>query len=137
MSLCVVAVLVLGIAEVHPTADRLIATLALVLFGAGLGVFIAPNNNATLKAAPRALSGEAGSLLNLMRVLGTSVGVASAASTLSWRLHASNDPNANWADFAGHPMLAAVESSLIMVAVMAIAAGIISVIQSRGRTSPR
>ncbi|QJP17351.1 DHA2 family efflux MFS transporter permease subunit [Starkeya sp. ORNL1] len=133
MTICVAAVLILGVAEAHATADRLIGTLALAMFGTGLGVFIAPNNHATLKAAPGALSGEAGSLLNLMRVLGTSVGVATASSTLSWRLQAASDANAKWVYFAGHPLLAAVESSLLMVAVMAIAAGIVSLIPARSR----
>ena len=39
-----------------------------------------------MSAAPRERSGEAGGLLNLMRVFGTSVGVAGASAVLSWRL---------------------------------------------------
>lgn len=137
MALCVAAALILGIAEAHAPADRLVGTLALALFGAGLGVFIAPNNHATIKAAPATLSGEAGSLLNLMRVLGTSIGVASASSTLSWRLQAASDPHASWVYFAGQPLLAAVESSLLLVAVMAIAAGVVSLIPAASRPAPQ
>ena len=86
MAICVAALIMLGLAEADPNASRLIGTAAFALFGVGLGVFIAPNNHETIKAAPASLSGEAGSMLNLMRVLGTSLGVASASSTLSWRL---------------------------------------------------
>jgi hypothetical protein len=46
-------------------------------------MFIAPNNSATMSAAPHERSGEAGGLLNLIRVLCTSVGVAGASAVLS------------------------------------------------------
>jgi hypothetical protein len=111
-------------------------TAAFALFGAGLGVFIAPNNHATIKAAPASLSGEAGSLLNLMRVLGTSLGVASASATLSWRLKTETGSHDGWIPFAGHPLLGAVESSLVMLAVMAIAAGAVSLIRPRRPAAP-
>src|SRR5215472_10940412 len=62
--------------------------ISLAIFGAGLGMFIAPNNSATMSAAPRERSGEAGALLSLMQVFGTSVGVAGASAVLSWRLAA-------------------------------------------------
>ena len=57
-----------------------------LLFGAGLGMFIAPNNSATVAAAPDNRSGEAGGMLNLMRVLGCAVGIATASAAFSWRL---------------------------------------------------
>jgi NitT/TauT family transport system ATP-binding protein len=113
-----------------------IAEAAFALFGAGLGVFIAPNNHATLKAAPASLSGEAGSMLNLMRVLGTSLGVASASSTLAWRLETVTGAHDSWIPFAGHRLLGAVESSLAMLAVMAIAAAAASLVRTSTRTAP-
>ena len=60
--------------------------IALAVFGAGLGMFIAPNNSSTLGAAPGDRASEAGGLLNFMRVFRTSVGVACASAVLSWRL---------------------------------------------------
>lgn len=66
---------------------------ALLLFGAGQGLFTAPNNSAIMGAAPAGRVGVAGGILNLTRTLGTSLGVALAALTLSWRL----------ASRAGHP----------------------------------
>jgi predicted MFS family arabinose efflux permease len=131
MALCVAAVLILAAAEADPAANRLVSTAAFALFGAGLGVFIAPNNHATINAAPANLSGEAGSLLNLMRVLGTSLGVASATSVLSWRLEAVTGSHDNWIPFAGRHLLGAVESSLLMLAIMAIVAGAVSLVQTK------
>ncbi len=106
MAVCIIALLILGIAEADPTANRLVGTVAFALFGAGLGVFIAPANHATIKAAPASLSGEAGSMLNLMRVLGTSLGVASASATLAWRLETVTGTHDSWVPFAGALCLA-------------------------------
>lgn len=60
--------------------------LALAVFGVGQGLFISPNNSAIMAAAPAQLTGEAGGLLNVMRSLGISVGIAAASALLSWRL---------------------------------------------------
>ena len=82
-AVCVSALLILGIAQADTTANRLVDTVAFAPFGAGLGVFIALSNHATLEAAPTSLTGDAGSMLNLMRVLGISLGVGAASSTLA------------------------------------------------------
>ena len=42
-----------------------------------------PNNSLTMSAAPGHRSGQAGDLLNLMRVLGTSLRLAGASAVLS------------------------------------------------------
>ena len=62
------------------------AMLALAVFGVGQGLFISPNNSAIMATAPAQLTGEAGGLLNVMRSLGISVGIAAASALLSWRL---------------------------------------------------
>lgn len=76
-----------GAAEGSPH-ELLMVTAALGLFGVGLGLFIAPNNSTTLAAAPAARAGQAGGLLNLMRVFGTGTGVAASSAVLAWRLQA-------------------------------------------------
>jgi hypothetical protein len=131
MALCLVALVILGFSEAHPEVSRPISTVAFAIFGAGLGVFIAPNNHATINAAPANLSGEAGSMLNLMRALGTSLGIAVSASTLSWRLESATGLHQTWIPFAGHRTLFAVESSLAVLAVMAIVAGAVSLVRSK------
>ena len=60
--------------------------LALAIFGIGQGLFISPNNSAIVAAAPAALTGEAGGLLNVTRSCGISIGIAAASSLLAWRL---------------------------------------------------
>jgi len=88
------------------------------------------NNHATINAAPSNLSGEAGAMLNLMRVLGTSLGVASASSMLSWQMQvASGTNNRRLALLSGHHLIEAVESGLLMLAVFAAIAGSISMVR--------
>jgi MFS family permease len=128
MAVCVVALLILGIVESDPSGNREVEIAAFALFGAGLGAFIAPTNHAALEAAPASLSGEAGSMLNLMRVLGSSLGVAAASSTLAWRLETVTGSHDSWIPFAGRPLLSAVESSLAMLVILAVLAGAVSLI---------
>jgi integrase len=95
----------------EPSASGWLGFACLVGFGAGLGVFIAPNNHATINAAPQSLSGEAGAMLNLMRVLGTSLGVASASSMLSWRMQvASGSHERRLSQFSEHQLIGAAQS---------------------------
>jgi hypothetical protein len=85
MALCLVAILALVAISFGP--DRLVVRLvALALFGAGLGLFLAPNSHATIDAAPAGHAASAGGLVNLGRVLGSCLGVSAASSMLSWRL---------------------------------------------------
>ncbi len=86
MAMCFVALLALSAIVTEPAANVWMGFFGLVVFGAGLGLFIAPNNHATINAAPANLSGEAGAMLNLARLLGTVAGVASASAMLSWRI---------------------------------------------------
>lgn len=58
-------------------------TVALGGVGSGQGLFTAPNNSAIMGAASSTQTGEAGGLLNLMRAMGTSMGIAVAAALLS------------------------------------------------------
>jgi MFS family permease len=87
--LAILVGLLLLLAALDGSQDMLwLVTLALAVFGVGQGLFTAPNNSAIMASAPRGETGEAGGLLNLMRSLGTSTGIAAAAAVLSWRLAA-------------------------------------------------
>jgi hypothetical protein len=98
---------------------------SLALYGVGLGLFISPNNSATLAAAPPAESAMAGGLLNLFRVLGTSIGVATASSVLTWCL-AGLSPGAD--------PFPAVVRALILLWVMAVVAAMAALSQrEKGR----
>jgi hypothetical protein len=100
----------------------------------GLGVFIAPNNHATINASPASLSDEAGAMLNLMRVLGTSLGVAGASAMLSWRMQvASGSHERRLALVSERQRIEAAASGLLLLAVFAAAAGALSMLQDAGR----
>jgi EmrB/QacA subfamily drug resistance transporter len=127
MAICFVALLALTAIVMQPVANLWIGALGLAAFGAGLGLFIAPNNHATINSAPSNLSGVAGSLLNLTRILGTVAGVASASAVLSWRLQvARGSPERRLAAFAPHHFVEAVSGGIIMLAVFAAIAGALS-----------
>ncbi|MBS0561693.1 MAG: MFS transporter [Proteobacteria bacterium] len=131
MVLCAAALLVLALTADARVLGGPAGVAAFALFGIGLGVYLAPTNHATVSAAPPALSGQAGATLNLMRVLGTSLGVASASSMLGWRLSAGTGGQGTWLDFPGHPMLTAVESSLAMLLAFAAIAALMAMMRPR------
>ncbi len=124
MLLCLGAVLLLIATSAEISFHRLFHTIAFLVFGVGLGLFIAPNTNATIAAAPAGLSGPAGSLLNLMRALGSSLGVAAGATTLAWRLREATGGHGDWLTAGSDVLLAAVRGSLPVLAVFAIVAAV-------------
>jgi hypothetical protein len=63
---------------------------------------------------------------SILRVLGTSLGVASTASMLSWRFYVLTGAASKGDFFSGRPLLGAVESSFSMLAVFAAVAAILS-----------
>jgi hypothetical protein len=108
--------------------------ISLAVFGAGLGMFIAPNNSATMSAAPRERSGEAGGLLNLMRVLGTSIGVAGASAVLSWRLAALTGIGDRTLAAREEAVLGAVSDGLLLLVAFAAIAGLTSALRAPPHT---
>ena len=129
--MCIATLVILSLLAEEPRVGFLAGMALLAMYGAGLGVFIAPNNNATMNAAPAHLSGEAGAILNLMRVFGTSLGVAGAASMLSWRIQVLTGSHDQELMFLGHPLLGAVESCFAMLAVFAVITGAVSLVRSK------
>jgi EmrB/QacA subfamily drug resistance transporter len=130
MAICFIALLALTAVVMEPTPNLWAGFLGLVAFGAGLGVFIAPNNHATINTVPANLAGVAGATLNLTRILGTVAGVASASAMLSWQLQvARGSAERKLAVFAPHHFVEAVAGGLIMLAVFALIAGAVSLIR--------
>jgi EmrB/QacA subfamily drug resistance transporter len=107
MATCLAAYALLLIA-LGPAHDMLLEMLGLAIFGIGQGLFTAPNNSAIMGAAPESLTGEAGGLLNLMRSLGMSIGIAAASALLSWRLQVLTG--------AGHSTVAVAPADLLTAA---------------------
>jgi MFS family permease len=135
MAFCIagIVVLPLGLTGDHGHSPALMVALALL--GIGLGVFIAPNNSATMASAPDHLSGEAGGLLNLARVLGGTIGVAVASTALSWRLQALTGNGRRTVGVPPQILFAAVNDVLWVLGAFAVVAAGAALL--RGRTTPR
>ncbi len=105
----------------------------LAVFGLGLGLFIAPNNNATMGAAPPEKSGVAGGLLNLLRVFGAGLGVAAASATLAWRIELQTGLRDRTAGAPEAALLSAVSSVLVLLAVLAVLGAATALVREGGR----
>jgi EmrB/QacA subfamily drug resistance transporter len=134
MAVCMAALILLSVSLTGTSNSVHSVMISLALFGAGLGMFIAPNNSATLTAAPSDRSGEAGGLLNLMRIFGMSVGVACASAVLSWRLAAATGIGDRTLAVSEGALLAAVKDGLLLLAAFAVIAGVTSVLRAPPRT---
>jgi EmrB/QacA subfamily drug resistance transporter len=130
MVVCFVALIALIAVVMEPTPNLWAGFFGLVAFGIGLGVFIAPNNHATINTVPANLAGVAGATLNLTRVLGTVAGVASASAVLSWQIQvARGSTERRLAAFSPHHFVEAVAGGLILLAIFALIAGAVSLIR--------
>jgi EmrB/QacA subfamily drug resistance transporter len=114
------------------TPSLALITLSLVVVGIGEGAFFAPNNNAIMGSAPVEEAGEAGSLMIVTRDLGTSVGIAMAASLLSWQLRlltgGSSTINASEAE-----LTSAIRVVVVVLALLALLAAVMSWVRPSGR----
>ncbi|MFG1299922.1 MFS transporter [Xanthobacter sp. V3C-3] len=131
MAGCVAALGLLWLSASMGEAGSLARTVAFAVFGAGLGVFIAPNNHETLKAAPGPLAAPAGSLLNLMRVLGSSIGVAAGTASLSFGLDRATGVHDHWMGASGVALVHALDPGLVTLAVLALTAGAVCLLRPR------
>lgn len=116
MAVCLASALALT-ALLTGTPQSLVSVMAaLAAYGVGLGLYIAPNNSATIGEAPPDKSGVAGGLLNLLRVFGAGVGVAAASTALGWRLQTAT-ATARTAHAPEAALLSAVSAVLAMLAI--------------------
>jgi EmrB/QacA subfamily drug resistance transporter len=86
MVVAALALAIIAAALNGSTSALLITTAAMVIFGIGQGLFTAPNNSAIMGAAPPSHLGAAAGVLNTMRTLGTSLGVALATVLLDYSI---------------------------------------------------
>jgi MFS family permease len=133
MLICVIGLALLFAVMNGTPASLSLVMLALAIFGVGQGLFISPNNSAIMAAAPASLTGEAGGLLNVMRSLGISIGVAAASSLLAWRLAVLTGSGHNTLAAEGRHLLAAGHDVIILLGGCVTVAGALSLT----RTSPR
>ncbi len=111
--------------------------VGLAAFGAGLGFYIAPNNNATMSAAPADESGVAGGLLNLLRISGGAVGVAASSAVLAWGLETTTGMHERTAGAPEAALLAAVGDVLVLLAVFGALGGAMAIIRNDPKADAR
>jgi EmrB/QacA subfamily drug resistance transporter len=136
MLICVAGLILLFAAMDGTTENLPLVMLAMAVFGLGLGLFISPNNSAIMGDAPPELTGEAGGLLNVMRSLGTSVGIAAASALFSWRLATLTGSGHNTLDVSPQYLLAAGRDVILLLGGFAIVAGAVSLVRSSTKSSP-
>ena len=131
MALCMASLSILSVIATAHQAQVALGAIAFALFGVGLGLFITPNNHRTLNAAPANLSGESGAVVNLMRVLGGCLGIASASTMLTWEIHRMTGSHSNWAIFESRPLLEAIESGFLLLMGYVLVAGMLSLVRPK------
>lgn len=108
---------------------------AFAVLGAGQGLFASPNNNSIMAAAPAPVTGEAGGLMNVVRSIGMSIGIAAASALLSWRLGALTGRPVNTLGAAPEVLLDGGRSVILLLVGFAAAAALISLAGAHGQTS--
>jgi MFS family permease len=112
-----------GLAVIAYGADRELAALVpgLALLGLGAGLFIPANNASVMAAAPNTHLGVAGGLLNVMRGLGTSFGVAIVGMILA--LYAGS---VSTDQVASATLIDAFRTTILCLLVAALVAGLLA-----------
>ncbi len=131
MAFCGLAALALAWTTTQGSGDLVAVMVELAVFGAGLGLYIAPNNSATIGAAPAEKSGVAGGLLNLLRVLGSAAGVAVSAALVGWRLEGVIGPGQTTADAPTSALLDATAVVLLTLAALAVFGAAAALVRDR------
>lgn len=126
MLFCGLGLILLYFDGLASTASLSAVMIALALLGAGEGLFASPNNNSIMAAVPAHLTGEAGSLVNVVRSVGMSLGIATASALLSWRLDALAGKPVSTISAAPMVLFAAGRSITLLLVCFAAVAGLIS-----------
>ena len=136
MLVCVVALVVLHLFLDGSVANLTMVTLALGLFGVGQGLFVSPNSSAVMGLAPPELTGEAGSVLNVMRFLGVSAGIASSSTVLALSLGMMRGGVASTVTAPAPILIDASRSVIVLLICLAAGAGLLSLVRP-GKPAPR
>ena len=112
------------------------STVALAIFGLGLGLFTAPNNSAIMSSASAAETGEAGGVLNLTRSFGMSTGIATACGGLSWQLAAMTGHGADTLHAPRPDLIAAAHAVVVFAGFALLAAAALAGQRTRAGAKP-
>jgi hypothetical protein len=89
-----------------------------------------------MTAAPAHLTGEAGGLLNVMRSLGISVGIAAASALLTWRLTILTGSGLNTLHAPAPDLSSAGRDVVLLLGGFAVVAGALSLMRTLSRPAP-
>ena len=106
-----------------------LVTLALAIFGVGQGVFISPNTSAIMATAPPEQTGQAGSVLNVVRLIGMSAGIAGASTLFALGL---GESGGSTLDVPTSSLVASSRSVVLLLGGLAALAGLISLVRPPG-----
>ena len=133
MVVCLASAVALRVLLTGTPQSLVVVMTALAAYGVGLGLYIAPNNSATIGEAPADKSGVAGGLLNLLRVFGAGVGVAAASTALGWGLQTATGGGGRTTHVPEAAMLSAVGGVLSMLAIFAALGAAAALIRSNSK----
>ena len=106
-----------------------LVTLALAIFGVGQGLFISPNTSAIMATAPPEQTGQAGSVLNVVRLIGMSAGIAGASTLFALGL---GESGGSTLDVPTSSLVASSRSVVLLLGGLAALAGLISLVRPPG-----
>jgi MFS family permease len=108
------------------TGNLPLVTLALALFGVGQGLFISPNTSSIMATAPPEETGQAASVLNVVRLIGMSAGIAGASTSFALGLGGAAGSTLG---IPTSSLVAASRDVLLLLGCLAALAGLISLIR--------
>jgi EmrB/QacA subfamily drug resistance transporter len=133
MLICIAGLVLLYAFLDGSAANLPLVMLALAVFGAGQGLFISPNSSAIMGAAPPEQTGQAGSVLNVVRFVGISAGIAGGSTLLALGL---GSIKGSTLDVPASLLVAASRDVIALLCCLAAVAGVISLI-GPGHGRPR
>ncbi len=131
----IAAAALVALALVAGGRDGALMIPALLALGGGLGLFTPANNSAIMGSAPLGRLGVAGGVLNMMRSLGTSLGVAFAGTALAVTLQVLFGHGETTLTASPAQVAVAMRVALLCMAGLALLAGVLSVPRGGSRST--
>jgi hypothetical protein len=97
-------------------------------------MFISPNGSAIMSAASPKMTGQAGSVLNVARLVGISAGIAGASTLLAFSLGSSKGSTL---DVDTRVLVAASRDVIVLLVCLAVSAAAISALRGERRALAR